>query len=301
MKIGIIGGSGLYNIDGFEITEEVAIATPFGEPSDKLIVGKLNGTELVFLPRHHRSHRIMPSDINHRANIFALKKYGIDTIISVSAVGSLKEEIAPCDIVIPDQYYDRTKTSIHTFFGSGLVAHVSMADPVCDNLASIAEIAAKNAVKNNKSNYSADEIPTVHRNGTYVNMEGPAFSTKAESNAYRQLGMHIIGMTNIAEAKLAREAEICYSTVAMVTDYDCWHSDHDDVTVDLVLKNLQKNVAISQDIIKNIVELLKLQQYQVKTCKCNNALESAIITRQEFIDETLKNQLQPIIGKYIPA
>lgn len=292
MKIAIIGGSGLYNIEGFTIKEEVAINTPFGAPSDKLIVGDYNGTELVFLPRHNRDHSIMPSEINHRANIYALKSYGIDTIFSISAVGSLQEEIAPCDIVIPDQYFDRTKKKEHTFFGEGIVAHVAMADPVCKDLADIAENAVNLAINQTESDVK------LHRNGTYVNMEGPSFSTKAESNVYRQLGMDIIGMTNMAEAKLAREAEMCYTTIAMVTDYDCWHPDHDDVTVDLVIANLIRNVAISQNIIKNIVELTN--KIETLPCKCDSALSAAIITKEEAITDDIREKLAPLIGKYYP-
>ena len=292
MKIAIIGGSGLYNIDGFTIKQEISLNTPFGSPSDKLIVGDFNGTELVFLPRHNRNHNIMPSEINHRANIYALKAYGIDTIFSISAVGSLQEHIAPCDIVIPDQYFDRTKQKEHTFFGNGIVAHVTMADPVCKELADIAEKAVNLAIKQTENDVK------LHRDGTYVNMEGPAFSTKAESNVYRQLGMDIIGMTNIAEAKLAREAEICYTTIAMVTDYDCWHPDHDDVTVDLVIANLIRNVAISQNIIKNIVDLTaNIEQLK---CKCNEALSAAIITKEDAITNKMREKLAPIIGKYYP-
>ncbi len=292
MKIAIIGGSGLYNIDGFKIKEELTLKTPFGDPSDKLIIGDLNGTELVFLPRHNRSHNIMPSEINHRANIYALKEYGIDTIFSISAVGSLQENIAPCDIVIPDQYFDRTKKKEHTFFGNGIVAHVPMADPVCNDLANIAEKAVSLAIEQNGNKVK------LHHNGTYVNMEGPAFSTKAESNVYRQLGMQIIGMTNMGEAKLAREAEICYTTIAMVTDYDCWHPDHDNVTVDLVIANLIKNVSISQNIIKNIVELTK--ELTNLKCKCSMALSSAIITKEEAITTEIRERLAAIIGKYYP-
>ncbi|UDQ98028.1 S-methyl-5'-thioadenosine phosphorylase [Lentisphaerota bacterium WC36G] len=292
MKIAIIGGSGLYNIEGFKIKNEVAIETPFGKPSDKLIVGEINGTELVFLPRHNRDHNIMPSELNHRANIYALKKFGIGTIFSISAVGSLQENIAPCDVVIPDQYFDRTKSKNHTFFGDGIVAHVPMAEPVCKELANIAEDAVTLAVRQTQSKIK------VHRNGTYVNMEGPAFSTKAESNVYRQLGMDIIGMTNMAEAKLAREAEICYTTIAMVTDYDCWHPDHDNVTVDLVIANLLSNVAISQNIIKNIVELTKNSTQLV--CKCREALSCAIITKEEAVTTDIRERLAPIISKYFP-
>ncbi len=292
MKIAIIGGSGLYNIDGFNIKEELTMKTPFGDPSDKLIIGDLNGTELVFLPRHNRNHNIMPSEINHRANIYALKAYGIDTIFSISAVGSLQERIAPCDIVIPDQYFDRTKKKEHTFFGDGIVAHVPMADPVCGDLADIAEKAVNLAIEQN------DNKVKLHRNGTYVNMEGPAFSTKAESNVYRQLGMQIIGMTNMGEAKLAREAEICYTTIAMVTDYDCWHPEHDNVTVDLVIANLIKNVSISQNIIKNIVDLTK--KITNLECKCSTALSSAIITKEEAITTKILERLKAIIGKYYP-
>jgi 5'-methylthioadenosine phosphorylase len=297
MKLGIIGGSGLYEIDGLKNTRTVKLKTPFGSPSDAIIAGKLFGTDVFFLPRHGKGHHILPRELNHRANIFALKKLGATHIISISAVGSLKEEIKPKDILIVDQYLDRTKQSeSQSFFGNGIVAHIAFADPVCSELRQLAykiaeaEISADRGDNNNKPS-------KVHARGTYLNMEGPAFSTKAESFLYRSWGIDVIGMTNVAEAKLAREAEICYCTLAMVTDYDCWHPDHDSVTVEMIIGNLLANAKLAKKIISKIAE--KIPELK-RACLCPNALKNAIITSPSCISEKNKIRLEPIIGKYIP-
>jgi len=285
-KIGIIGGSGLYDIEGLEDVKWVKAATPFGEPSDEYLTGRLSGKEVVFLPRHGRGHKILPSDLNYRANIFGMKKLGVDAIISLSAVGSLKEEIKPLDVVIVDQFVDRTNQARRmTFFGDGIAAHVSFADPVCANLAKLAGDAAEK------------EGATVHKSGTYLNMEGPAFSTRAESNIYRQWGMDIIGMTNMGEARLAREAEICYATVALVTDYDCWRQEAEDATVDIqmIIENLTKNVALAKKLIKTAVEAMP----EKHECACHSALKDAIITRRDVIPASAKQKLELIAGKYL--
>jgi len=285
-KIGIIGGSGLYDIDGIEDVKWIKVATPFGEPSDEYLTGRLAGKELVFLPRHGRGHKILPTDLNYRANIFGMKKLGVDAIISLSAVGSLKEEIKPLDVVIVDQFVDRTNQSRRmTFFGDGIAAHVSFADPVCADLAKLAGEAAEK------------EGATVHKGGTYLNMEGPAFSTRAESNLYRSWGMDIIGMTNMGEARLAREAEMCYATVALVTDYDCWMQEAEDAIVDIqmIIENLTKNVALAKKLIKSAVEAMP----EKHECACHSALKDAIITRRDAIPEGAKKKLELIAGKYL--
>lgn len=294
MKIGIIGGSGLYQIERLEEVREIAVETPFGSPSDKIISGKLNDVELFFLPRHGRNHSIMPTELNHRANIYAMKKLGVTHIVSISAVGSLREELRPRDIVIVDQYLDRTKqSSNHTFFGNGIVAHISMADPVCRELAEAVNMAAQQAIKEAGADVNG---PRVHFGGTYVNMEGPAFSTRAESNLYRSWGMDVIGMTNLGEAKLAREAEIAYCTVAMVTDYDCWHTDHGHVTVEMVVANLHANSALA----KNLVYRLTAMQDKIPaTCSCHSALACAIITPPPTINPAVREKLDLIVGKYL--
>lgn len=297
MKLGIIGGSGLYEMEDMKNLESVCVETPFGDPSDKINCGELDGVELAFLPRHAKGHKLIPGEINHRANIFALKKIGVTHILSISAVGSLKEQFRPKDIVIVDQYFDRTKRAAdHSFFGNGIVAHVSMAEPVCHEMSSLAFEATNQALN---QIYGKDaEKPIVHNGGTYLNMEGPAFSTKAESNVYRSWGMDVIGMTNLAEAKLAREAEICYCTAAMVTDYDCWHPDHDHVTVEMIIKNFLSNVSLAKLMIHKIVPMMK----NIKgTCRCGNALASAIITSPKAIDKELRLKMFPITGKYLPA
>lgn len=290
-KLGIIGGSGLYDIDGIEDVKTEVIETPFGAPSDQFISGTLAGTEVVFLPRHGKNHAILPGELNHHANIYGMKKLGVTHILSISAVGSLKEELRPRDIVVVDQYFDRTKqASQHTFFGDGLVAHISFADPVCLELATLAVTAAEAAVKE-----SDDASRKVFSSGTYINMEGPAFSTKAESMVYKSWGMDVIGMTNMAEAKLAREAEICYSTMAMVTDYDCWHPEHDNVTVELVIANLVANSALAKAAIKKVaIAIDKLE----KKCGCDNALACALITHKSSVPAQTIEKLSLIVGKY---
>jgi len=282
--VGIIGGSGLYQIEGISKVKEVAIKTPFGAPSDKYITGQLEGVPVVFLPRHGRGHRISPSEINYRANIYGMKKLGVEAIMSVSACGSLKEKYSPMDFVIPDQFLDRTRKGREdTFFTDGIVAHVGFADPISKEIADIIERSAK------KLKVKA------HRGGTYVNMEGPQFSTKAESNLYRSWGMDIIGMTNLTEAKLAREAEISYATLAAVTDYDCWHPSHDSVTLDMILSYLNKNVANAKAILRlAIVEVGKLKNFSAA-----QALKFAIITNPASIPAKKKKDLELLIGKYI--
>ncbi|OGX27279.1 MAG: methylthioadenosine phosphorylase [Omnitrophica WOR_2 bacterium RIFCSPHIGHO2_01_FULL_48_9] len=283
-KVGIIGGSGLYQIEGIEKVEEISILTPFGVPSGNYIQGKISGIDVVFLPRHGKGHKISPTEINYRANIFGMKKLGVDAILSVSACGSLKEELKPMDFVVPDQFVDRTNHAREsTFFGGGLVAHVAFADPVSPELQKILVEAAKKAGV------------TVHNGGTYINMEGPQFSTKAESNLYRSWGMDIIGMTNIVEAKLAREAEISYATLAAVTDYDCWHPSHDSVTLEMIIANLNQNIENAKKILKlAIPEIGKLKSFSAQ-----GALQFALITDPKAIPEQKKKELEILIGKYI--
>jgi 5'-methylthioadenosine phosphorylase len=282
-QIGIIGGSGLYDMAELTDREEKSIATPFGDPSGPYLIGTLRGKRVAFLARHGVGHRILPSELNFRANIYGFKVLGVERILSASAVGSLKEEYRPLDLLVPDQFFDRTKGRISTFFGRGLVAHVAFAHPLCGELSGVAADAA------------AAVSATVHRGGTYVNMEGPQFSTLAESRLYRSWGMDVIGMTNLQEAKLAREAEICYATLALVTDYDCWHPDHDSVTVDLIIANLMQNAVTAQKTIAEAVGRLDGE----RTCACKDALATAIITRLELVPEETKRDLEPIIGKYI--
>jgi 5'-methylthioadenosine phosphorylase len=281
--IGIIGGSGLYDMTGLTDREERTISTPFGEPSAPYIIGTLRGKRVAFLARHGAGHRILPSELNFRANIYGFKLLGVERLLSASAVGSLKEEYRPLDMLVPDQFFDRTRGRISTFFGRGIVAHVAFAHPTCGELSKIAADSAESVGA------------TVHRGGTYVNMEGPQFSTLAESTLYRAWGMDVIGMTNLQEAKLAREAEICYATLALVTDYDCWHPDHDAVTVDLIIANLMQNAATAQKTIAEAVNRLST----ARTCSCKDALATAIITRPELIPEETKRDLAPIIGKYV--
>ncbi len=283
-RIGIIGGSGLYKIDGIKDIKEVEVKTPFGEPSDKLITGTLEGKDVVFLPRHGVGHRISPSEINYRANIYAMKKLGVERIISVTACGSLKEELKPMDFVIVDQLVDRTNHSRDmTFFEKGIVAHIVFAHPICGELSSVIYEVAKNLKL------------SVHKGGTYINMEGPAFSTLAESKLYRNWGMDVIGMTNMAEAKLAREAEICYSTIACVTDYDCWHPQHESVTIDMVIQNLQKNIENAKKLISTVIKNIPAE----RICACADTLKYAIITDKKLIPEKTKKDLDIIIGKYV--
>jgi 5'-methylthioadenosine phosphorylase len=281
--IGIIGGSGLYSMPGFEAQEEVVVETPFGAPSDNLVVGKLAGRSVAFLARHGRGHRISPSELNFRANIYAMKSLGVERIISLSAVGSLKDQHKPLDFVIPDQFVDRTRGRISTFFGEGLVAHIGFSDPICPQLAEVVQQAC------------AAAGVTARKGGSYLCMEGPAFSTRAESNLYRSWGMDVIGMTNLQEAKLAREAEICYVTVAMVTDYDCWHPDHDAVTVTDIIANLVKNAGNACKVVAAAVERMPSQ----RSCKCGSALAHAIITDRKLVPEATKKKLELIVGKYL--
>jgi 5'-methylthioadenosine phosphorylase len=284
IRIGVIGGSGLYDMAELTGRRELVIDTPFGPPSGPFVTGTIAGREVAFLARHGAGHRLLPSELNFRANIYALKTLGVERILSASAVGSLKEEYAPLHLVIPDQFVDRTRGRIGTFFGDGLVAHVAFAHPFCPQLSEVAHAAAVAAGA------------TVHKGGTYVCMEGPQFSTRAESLLYRQWGMDIIGMTNLQEAKLAREAEICYTTIALVTDYDCWHPEHDSVTTEMIIANLVQNAATAQKVIAGAIASLDLGS---RRCACGSALASAIITRPEHVPEATKKKLAPIVGKYM--
>ncbi|MCI0415740.1 S-methyl-5'-thioadenosine phosphorylase [bacterium] len=282
VKIGIIGGSGLYQMNELKDVEEVTLQTPFGDPSDTFILGTLEGKRIAFLARHGRGHRVTPTEINYRANIYGFKKLGVDWLISISAVGSMKEHIKPLDFVIPDQFYDNTKRRISTFFGNGIVGHVGLANPICPELAELFEQSCRKAGV------------TTHRGGTYICIEGPQFSTKAESRIYRQWGVDVIGMTNMPEAKLAREAEICYATIALVTDFDCWHESEEIVTIEAVIATLMKNVNNARTVLRTIVGGFPLK----RNCECSTALANGVITDKEHVSkETLKN-LEPIIGKY---
>jgi 5'-methylthioadenosine phosphorylase len=283
ISIGIIGGSGLYDMAEVTDRDERSLDTPFGAPSAPYVTGTLRGKRVAFLARHGAGHRLMPSELNYRANIFGFKTLGVEYILSASAVGSLKEEYHPMDLVIPDQFLDRTRGRISTFFGNGIVAHVGFAHPFCKPLSVIAFDSARQAGA------------TVHQGGTYVCMEGPQFSTLAESNLYRRWGMDIIGMTNLQEAKLAREAEICYSTIALVTDYDCWHPSHDEVTVDMIVANLTQNAQTAQQVIAAAVDALPFE----RTCECASALKHALITRPDAIPGEAKQRLAPLVGKYL--
>lgn len=285
--IGVIGGSGLYEIEGLTDIQEELLDTPFGQPSDAFITGTLGGAKMVFLPRHGRGHRFLPSEVNYRANIYGMKLLGVEQIISVSAVGSMKEEIVPGHIVIPDQFFDRTQGKrASTFFGNGVVGHVQFADPICGGLADLLVEAA------------SEVGATVHKGGTYICIEGPNFSTRAESNIFRSWGVDIIGMTNIPESRLAREAEICYGTVALATDYDCWHDGHDDVSVEAVLDIIRQNVATARQIIKTAAEKIVAQR-QLRDCECASALQFAIMTEKGLIPAETRQALEPIIGKYL--
>lgn len=282
--IGVIGGSGLYEIDGLSNVQEVVVETPYGQTSDVLVTGELLGLKMVFLPRHGRGHRLLPSEVPFTANIYALKKLGVGRIISVSAVGSMQEKIVPGHIVIPDQFFDRTlgKRPM-TFFGEGIAGHVQFADPVCKDLNAVLYDAARGAGA------------TVHRGGTYLCMEGPQFSTRAESQIYRSWGVDIIGMTNINEARLAREAEICYSTIALATDYDCWHEGHDDVSIESIIAIIHQNVAMARRIIANAVSMLAVE----RECACKDALQYAIMTNKALIPAATKEKLAVIMGRYL--
>ena len=285
IEIGIIGGSGLYDMAELTDREERRIVTPFGEPSDPYLIGTLRGKRVAFLARHGAGHRLTPSELNFRANIFGFKLLGVDYILSASAVGSLKEHYKPLDLVIPDQFVDRTKARVSTFFGDGLVAHVGFAHPFCGLLSAIAYKAGQ------------DAGATVHKGGAYVCMEGPQFSTLAESQLYRRWGMDVIGMTNLQEAKLAREAEICYCTIALVTDYDCWHPSHAEVTVEMIVANLVQNARTAQQVIATAVGMLPFD----RTCECATALRHALITRPEAVPDATRKRLAPIVGKYLDS
>ena len=282
-EIGIIGGSGLYAMPGLSAVREVRQETPFGDPSDFYVLGMLEGRKVAFLARHGRGHRILPTELNFRANIYGFKQLGVERIVSVSAVGSLKEEHKPLEFVIPDQFFDRTRHRVDTFFGEGVVAHIAFANPICPELAKAVETACKKAAVVGK------------RGGTYLCMEGPQFSTKAESNVYRTWGMDVIGMTNLQEAKLAREAEICYVTVAMVTDYDCWHPHHDSVTVDQIVAVLLKNAENACKVVRETVAAMP----EGRSCKCAAALAHAILTDRDKIPAATRQKLKLILGKYL--
>jgi len=283
--LGVIGGSGLYELPGLSGVERLRVTTPFGEPSDELVRGRLGSTRLVFLPRHGRGHRLLPSELPFRANIWALKSLGVDAVVAVSAVGSLREEIAPGHVVVPDQFIDRTygRSAESTFFGRGVVAHVQFADPVCPVLSRALATAAREAGA------------TVHEGGTYLCMEGPAFSTRAESELYRRWGAHVIGMTNLQEAKLAREAELCFATMALATDYDCWHPHHDDVQIDEILRVLAANVGLARRTVIGLAERLPARD----GCPCPTALAHAIVTDRAAIPEDIKRALALVAGRYL--
>jgi 5'-methylthioadenosine phosphorylase len=281
--VGVIGGSGLYEMEGIEEVQTVSLKTPFGDPSDSFVVGRLEGVKVAFLPRHGRGHRIPPSSLNSRANIYGMKLLGVQWIIGVSAVGSMKESIHPGDMVIPDQFIDRTFGRPNTFFGEGIVGHVSFADPVCAELAQILARAGKEAGA------------TIHEGGTYICIEGPQFSTRAESRLYRSWGVDVIGMTNIPESKLAREAEICYATMAFATDYDCWHTEAGDVSIGDVLKILAQSTMTAKGVIRKALKHLP----EGRSCPCANALQYALITDRSMIPERTKKDLEPIVGKYL--
>jgi 5'-methylthioadenosine phosphorylase len=284
-QIGIIRGSGLYEMEGFTEVHEVAVETPFGAPSDRFMVGRLEGRRVAFLPRHARGHRILPNELNFQANIFALKTLGVEWILSVSAVGSLKEKYEPLHMVIPDQFVDRTLERKSTFFGRGLVAHVAFAHPFCPDLSRRMAESCQEAGS------------TYHLGGAYICIEGPHFSTSAESELYRSWGMDVIGMTNLTEAKLAREAEICYSTLAMVTDYDCWHPDHDSVTAEYVMGNLAKNAGTAKAVLRAAVR--RLPEGTPRGCECAHALRSALVTPAHLVPDAVKKELAPIVGRYM--
>lgn len=282
--VGIIGGSGVYQMEGLKLLYERTIETPFGAPSDPFVIGEIDGIGVAFLARHGRSHRYSPSELNYRANIYGMKVLGVHTILSASAVGSLREEYAPTDIVFPHQFIDRTRHRADTFFGDGIVAHVAFADPICAGASFHMSAAAR------------DAGAKAHLGGTYVCMEGPQFSTRAESNLYRSWGADVIGMTNLTEAKLAREAEICYATMALITDYDCWHPDHDDVDINQIMAYLRANAVMAQTILRNSIQPAATRR---RDCACVNALQFAVMTDPAVIPPKVKDDLAPLIGKYI--
>ena len=281
--IGIIGGSGLYAMNGLTEIREIRVKTPFGDPSDAIVLGTLEGKRVAFLARHGRGHRILPGEINYRANIYAMKLLGVERIISVSAVGSLQEDLRPGEFLVPDQFYDRTKNRVSTFFGAGLVAHVGFAHPTCEQVSGIlADTCVHEAIK-------------VHRRGTYICMEGPQFSTLAEAHVHRQLRLEVIGMTNVTEAKLSREAEICYATIAMITDFDCWHPEHESVTASQIIATLNQNAENAQRVLRTAVRSLPAG----RTCKCGSALQHALVTDMKLVPSATKKRLAAIIGKYL--
>jgi 5'-methylthioadenosine phosphorylase len=281
--IGIIGGSGLYSMSGLTEIREVQVKTPFGDPSDAIVLGALEGKRVAFLARHGRGHRILPGEINYRANVYAMKLLGVERIISVSAVGSLQEDLRPGEFLVPDQFFDRTRNRVSTFFGDGLVAHVAFAHPTCGQVGGVlADCCVHEAIK-------------VHRRGTYICMEGPQFSTLAEAQVHRQLRFEVIGMTNVTEAKLAREAEICYATIAMITDYDCWHAEHESVTASQIIATLNQNAENAQRVLRAAVRALP----QGRTCKCGSALQHALVTDMKLVPAATKKRLGAIIGKYL--
>jgi 5'-methylthioadenosine phosphorylase len=281
--IGIIGGSGLYSMSGLTNTREIRVKTPFGDPSETIVLGMLEGKRVAFLARHGRGHRILPSEINYRANVYAMKLLGVERIISVSAVGSLKEDLRPGEFLVPDQFFDRTKNRLSTFFGEGIVAHVAFAHPTCGQVSGVlADACVHEAIK-------------VHRRGTYICIEGPQFSTLAEAEVHRQLGFEVIGMTNVTEARLAREAEICYGTIAMITDYDCWHPEHESVTASQIIATLNQNAENAQKVLRTAVRELPAGS----SCKCGSALQHALVTDLKIVPKATKKRLAAIIGKYI--
>ena len=287
--LGILGGSGLYQLEVLEDVREAVVATPFGDPSCAYVCGRLHAQDVCFLPRHGKGHRLLPSEINHRANIFGFKLLGVDRVLSVSAVGSLREDLHPEDILLPDQYFDRTRRpGEQTFFGRGIAGHVSFGEPTCAVLRAAVEAAATRVIK------TLHLSSRVHVGGTYVNMEGPAFSTKAESNFYRQCGFDVIGMTSMTEAKLCREAEICYQAAAMVTDYDCWHETAGEVSVDLVIKHLLANVAVGKALVAELAGNLP----ETRDCCCASSLQHAVITDAAAIPASVREDLAPLLGKY---
>lgn len=292
MKVGVIGGSGLYEMEGLKDVREEKIETPFGDPSDPYICGTLGEAEIYFLPRHGRGHRLTPSEINHRANICGFKMLGVDRIIAVTAVGSLKQELRPRDVILPDQYFDRTKQSqAHTFFGDGIVGHASFGDPICQEFHKLAADAARKVVGRQLGSSKVKMFEM----GTYVNMEGPAFSTRAESKVYRSFGFDVIGMTSLGEAKLCREAEICYQTLGMITDYDCWHESEEPVTADAVVGHLMANTALAKQILQELI----LSLPETRSCRCGTSLAGAIVTNPAVIPEATRVRLASVMGKYL--
>src|SRR6266481_1063836 len=280
--IGVIGGSGIYAMGGLTGSREIRVKTPFGDPSDAIVLGRLEGKRVAFLARHGRGHRILPSEINFRANVYAMKLLGVERIISVSAVGSLKEDLRPGEFLVPDQFLDRTKKRVSTFFGDGIVAHVAFAYPTCGQLSGVL------------SDACVHEAVMVHRRGTYICIEGPQFSTLAEAQTHRQLGFEVVGMTNVTEAKLAREAEICYATIAMITDYDCWHPEHESVTASQIIATLNQNAENAQRVLRTAVRELPA----ARSCKCGSALQHALVTDLKIVPKATKKRLAAIIGKY---